>query len=103
MLLKSLAGLVDGHPEIREWILHDRNPSVRIRKPRDHPGLALIVSPFVMETEVALKVVDAGAADPDCRLSNSARLPADRTVRETGCHSLCIPSFFLYMTPKIPL
>lgn len=37
VLLRSSGALVDGHPEIEDWIPRDRDPSVRIREPRGHP------------------------------------------------------------------
>ena len=61
VMLTTLGALIDGHEGIADWIPRDRDPSVRIRDPRDHPGLPLIVAPFVMETEAAWEAVEAGA------------------------------------------
>ena len=60
VMLTTLGALIDGHDGISDWIPRDRDPSVRIREPRDHPGLPLIVTPFVMETEAAWEAVEAG-------------------------------------------
>lgn len=60
VMLTTLGALIDGHAEITDWIPRDHDPSVRIREPREHPGLPLIVTPFVMETEAAWEAVEAG-------------------------------------------
>ena len=60
VLLTMLAALINEHNEIKDWIPRDRDPSVRLREPRGHPGLPLIVAPFVMETEAAWEAVEAG-------------------------------------------
>ena len=59
LMLTTLVALIDGHREIKDWIPRNRDPSVRIREPRDHPGLPLIVTPFVMETKDAWETVEA--------------------------------------------
>ena len=60
VMLTTLTALIDGHAEIKDWIPRSRDPSVRVREPRDHPGLPLIVTSFVMETEAAWEPVEAG-------------------------------------------
>ena len=60
VMLTTLGALIDGHDGIGDWIPRDRDPSVRIREPRAHRGLPLIVTPFVMETEAAWEAVEAG-------------------------------------------
>ena len=60
VMLTRLAALIDGHDGIIDWIPRNRDPSVRIREPRDHRGLPLIVTPFVMDTEAAWQAVEAG-------------------------------------------
>ena len=59
--MRSLGVLIERHPEIEDWIPRGRDPSVRIREPRGHPGLPLVVAPFVMTTEAAWEAV--GASD----------------------------------------
>ena len=60
VLLATTTALIDEREDIGDWIPRDRDPSVRIRQPEDHPGLPLIVAPFVMETESARQAVEAG-------------------------------------------
>ena len=60
VMLTTLGALIDGHDGISDWIPRNRDPSVRIREPRAHRGLPLIVTPFVMETKAAWEAVEAG-------------------------------------------
>ena len=60
VLLATTTALIDEREDIGDWIPRDQDPSVRIRQPEDHPGLPLIVAPFVMETESAWQAVEAG-------------------------------------------
>ena len=62
VMLTALGALIDAHEGLGDWIPRDRDPSVRIREPRGHPGLPLVVAPFVMETEAAWRAVEAGEA-----------------------------------------
>ena len=52
-----IAALVTQRPDLRPWIPIARDPTVRVREPAGHPGLPLIVTPFVMETESAWEAV----------------------------------------------
>ena len=56
-MVELLAALVAQRPDLRPWIPIERDPTVRLREPGGHPGLPLIVTPFVMETEAAWKAV----------------------------------------------
>ena len=57
-MVELLAALVAQRPDLRPWISIERDPTVRVRDPRGHPGLPLIVTPFVMETESAWAAVE---------------------------------------------
>ena len=61
LLLDICAALIDEHEDIADWIPRDRDPSVRIRAPEAHPGVPLIVTPFVLTSERAWRAVDSGA------------------------------------------
>ena len=56
-MVELLAALVALRPDLRSWIPIARDPTVRVREPEGHPGLPLIVTPFVMETEAAWEAV----------------------------------------------
>ena len=55
----NLGALVDGHPGIKHWIPPDRDPTIRVREPREHPGTPLVLSPFIMESKEAWEAVEA--------------------------------------------
>ena len=59
--VEMLAALVAQRPDLRSWIPVARDPTVRLREPAGHPGLPLIVTPFVMETEAAWEAVQRRA------------------------------------------
>ena len=56
----TLGALVDGHPGIKHWIPPDRDPTIRVREPREHPGTPLVLNPFIMESKDAWEAVEAG-------------------------------------------
>lgn len=56
-MVELVAALVAQRPDLRAWIPIARDPTVRVREPEGHPGLPLIVTPFVMETESAWQAV----------------------------------------------
>ena len=61
LLVDTCAALIDEHEDVADWIPRDRDPSVRIRAPENHPGVPLIVTPFVLTSERAWRAVDSGA------------------------------------------
>ena len=84
VMLTTLAALIDGHGEIKDWIPRNRDPSVRIREPRDHPGLPLIVTPFVMETKDAWEAVEAGGVVDQAFVETSPTVEALRAELAHG-------------------
>ena len=84
VMLTTLAALIDRHDGISDWIPRDRDPSVRIREPRDHPGLPLIVTPFVMETKDAWEAVEAGGVVDQAFVETSPTVQALRAELAHG-------------------
>ena len=55
-----LVGLLLQHPALLPWLPVDRDPTVRLREPDEHPAIPLAVAPFVMLSAAACEAVNAG-------------------------------------------
>ena len=84
VLLSTMTALVDGRDDISDWIPRDRDPSVRIREPRDRPGLPVIFAPFVMETEAAWQAVEEGGIVDDAFVESAPVVHALRAELAHG-------------------
>ena len=81
-MVELLAALVAQRPDLRPWIPIEHDPTVRVREPEGHPGLPLIVTPFVMETESAWEAVERRGVVDDAFV---AAAPAVEAVWRTLC------------------
>ena len=81
-MVELLGKLVSQRSDLRSWIPIERDPTVRVREPDGHPGLPLIVTPFVMETESAWVAVERGGVVDDAFV---AAAPALDAVWRTLC------------------
>ena len=52
--------LIDGHPDLGDWIPRHRDPTVRLRTPASAPGIPLVFVPFTVRTKEARHAIAHG-------------------------------------------
>ena len=81
-MVELLAALVAQRPDLHPWIPIERDPTVRVREPAGHPGLPIIVTPFVVKTESAWAALERGGVVDD---AFDAVAPVLEAVFRTVC------------------
>ena len=57
LLGRTARALVDSHQDLGDWVPRGSDPTVRVRRPPNHPGLPLVFTPFLLDTPAACDAV----------------------------------------------
>ena len=74
VLALAACALVDGHPDLEDWIPRGSDPTVRVRIPAEHPGVPFAFVPFVATRRAARDALADGALLDEALASAGRRL-----------------------------